>query len=123
MNSGAYQLYIRVNRKVRLKIGALGSFIFPTGIYVYTGSAMKNLTQRVERHKSKTNKKIRWHIDYLLASPAVEIIDVKIYYSKLSRECYYNQKILKMKNAFIPAPGFGSSDCKDCPAHLVGISI
>ncbi len=121
MNSGSYQLYIRINKQIKLRIGALGSFIFPEGSYVYTGSAMKNLLQRVERHKSKTNKKNRWHIDYLLASPDVEIFEVKIYESRQRKECYHNQKLLRKKGTFIPVPGFGSSDCRDCPAHLVWI--
>jgi Uri superfamily endonuclease len=121
MNSGSYQIFIKLKKKSIIKIGALGEFTFKKGIYIYTGSAMRNLSQRIERHKRKDLKKIRWHIDYVLACENAEIIDIKIYPSSVREECKRNQKLLTRKNTFIPIPGFGSSDCRTCKAHLVGI--
>ena len=71
----SYQLFINVTKEINLKVGKLGRFIFPTGTYVYTGSAKKNIDKRIERHLSK-KKKLHWHIDYLLNNDAVQIIDI-----------------------------------------------
>ncbi|TAL67578.1 MAG: GIY-YIG nuclease family protein [Bacteroidetes bacterium] len=120
MNSGTYQLYIHVKKDLKIKVGSLGVCFFPKGLYNYTGSAMKNLEQRIARHKSKV-KKIHWHIDYLLTSKSTEIIKVRKYPSTERKECYYNQKMTRKKGAFIPVKGFGSSDCRECESHLVGI--
>ncbi len=48
-----------------LDVGALGTLHFERGYYVYIGSAQRNLQKRVERHLRR-EKKLRWHIDYLL---------------------------------------------------------
>jgi Uri superfamily endonuclease len=122
MNSGSYRLYIKVSRKTTVHVGALGKLIFPKGIYVYTGSAMKNLRQRIERHKSK-EKKIRWHIDYLLDSPNAKIIKIDTIESVTKDECKLNMELINNGMAIIPAKGFGSSDCNVCPAHLVLLDV
>lgn len=121
LDSGCYQLKINIKQNITLQIGALGVCNFSKGDYVYTGSAMKNLAKRIARHKRK-KKKLRWHIDYLLNHPAVELVDVVSYPSKIKEECQYNQKLINEK-AEIPVKGFGSSDCKKCPAHLLKIKI
>jgi Uri superfamily endonuclease len=118
LNSGSYQIIIEVKNDTDIFIGALGMISFISGYYIYTGSAMKNLYQRVERHKRK-HKKLRWHIDHLLNNDSVKIIDILIFPSKTREECERNQKLLNTKNAKIIAKGFGSSDCSICPTHLV----
>ncbi len=120
MNSGSYRLYIKVSRKTAIVIGALGRQVFEKGIYVYTGSAMKNLKQRMERHKTK-EKKIRWHIDYLLDSRYSSIVGIEVFESQNREECRLNMEIAAKPDARIPVMGFGSSDCKSCPAHLIKI--
>lgn len=119
MNSGCYQLKIKIKQDISLKVGALGICNFSKGDYIYTGSAMKNLSKRIARHQRK-EKKLRWHIDYLLVHPKVELVKVYTYPSEIKEECFYNQLLLNEK-AEIPVKGFGSSDCKKCPSHLVGI--
>lgn len=119
MDSGCYQLKIEIAENISLKIGALGICSFEKGIYVYTGSAMKNLSKRVARHK-RTEKKLHWHIDHLLAHPSVEIIKVEIHPSELKEECFHNQKLLDSGAKTIVSK-FGSSDCKTCPAHFLKI--
>jgi Uri superfamily endonuclease len=121
IDSGCYQLKIKIKQNISLKIGALGICSFPKGEYVYTGSAMRNLSKRIARHQSK-EKKLHWHIDYLLAHSEVELVEVVSYPSEIKEECFYNQ-ILINKKAEVPVKGFGSSDCKNCPAHLLKIKI
>jgi sugar fermentation stimulation protein A len=118
MNSGAYRLLIRINIDTTIKIGALGYHSFKKGIYIYTGSAMKNLKQRIERHNSK-DKKLHWHIDYLLDNPNAKILKIEVYESETKNECDLNQQLINSNNTIIPVKGFGSSDCNICQAHLV----
>lgn len=116
-NSGCYQLKIKITQNITLQIGALGLCSFPKGDYIYTGSAMKNLSKRIARHQRK-DKKLHWHIDYLLAHSEVELVEVVSYPSEIKEECQYNQQLIN-KKAEIPVLGFGSSDCRKCPAHLL----
>jgi Uri superfamily endonuclease len=116
-DSGAYQLVIKIARDSRISIGALGELDFPAGYYVYTGSAMKNMEKRIERHLS-SDKKLRWHIDYLLADPAASVTDVVRYYSEEKNECSVNQMIARQPYAEILIKNFGNSDCNECPSHL-----
>jgi Uri superfamily endonuclease len=66
----SYVLLIELENEKRIGIGKLGNIKFKKGFYVYVGSAKKNLIQRVERHYSK-EKKLHWHIDYLLESSKI----------------------------------------------------
>jgi len=106
-----YQLFIRLTEKVVIQVGRLGSFNFPAGIYIYTGSARKNIEARIARHRSQY-KNLRWHIDYLLANPHAGIIKVK----RSNRgECELNQST----GGEIVIRGFGASDCQNgCQSHL-----
>ncbi|MCK5092098.1 MAG: GIY-YIG nuclease family protein [Gammaproteobacteria bacterium] len=106
-----YQLFIELAKDTEIQVGKLGKFSFPAGNYVYTGSARKNMEARIQRHFSK-DKRLRWHIDYLLNSPHAQITD-----SRLSKkeECALNQQT----NGEIIVPRFGASDCKNgCGSHL-----
>ena len=111
-DSGAtYQLLIDVTESIRVQVGRLGCFDFPAGYYVYTGSALRNFTARVSRHLS-VNKKMHWHIDYLLSAPGVRVCEVLRH---VDTECVVNQRT----RGEIVVPGFGSSDCKSgCSSHL-----
>ena len=115
LNSGAYQIIFSLKSTKRIKIGRMGEFIFPKGFYIYTGSAMKNLRQRIERHKRKSKNK-HWHIDFLL--PFSKISEIKLFPSNKREECKINSETLKINGAEIVVQGFGSSDCH-CPAHLI----
>jgi Uri superfamily endonuclease len=106
-----YQLHIRVRRRLRLRIGHLGVFDFPRGTYVYTGSARTNLEARIARHLSK-DKRLRWHIDFLLAADGVDVVRVV---RSTHAECESNQQV----RGAIVAAGFGASDCRSrCGSHL-----
>ena len=106
-----YQLLIEVATPVRVSVGRLGTFDFPAGLYIYTGSARRNLEARVSRHLS-TTKKMHWHIDYLLAAPGVRVCEVRRHGAA---ECVVNHQIA----GEIPVKGFGASDCRaGCGSHL-----
>jgi len=112
---GAYQLLVRLDKDETIPVGKLGTFTFPTGFYVYTGSAMGGLDARIARHLAKT-KRFRWHIDFLLERSV--IIRYAIEESSTRRECELAAAMLAMDGAQVPVEGFGSSDCR-CRSHLV----
>jgi Uri superfamily endonuclease len=106
-----YQLLISVSAATRVRVGSLGEFDFAPGLYVYTGSAQRGLESRIARHLSRT-KRVRWHIDYLLAAPFVRVLDVR----RLAEpEC----KVCHRTGGSVPVTGFGASDCRaGCGSHL-----
>jgi len=102
---------IWLEQAISIQIGKLGKFDFPAGRYVYTGSARKNIHARIKRHL-QSNKKLHWHIDYVLAQPDVEIEQVKL--AEIP-ECELNRRT----PGRIIVPHFGASDCKGgCGSHL-----
>lgn len=107
-----YQLEIELAHPLRgLRIGALGTFDLPAGRYVYTGSARRNLEARIARHLRK-KKALRWHIDYLLAAPGVEVVAVR---RSRRAECEWTRST----PGTVVIRGFGASDCRaGCGGHL-----
>ncbi|MBM4053304.1 MAG: GIY-YIG nuclease family protein [Planctomycetes bacterium] len=114
LNKGIYCLIIRLFQEQKIPIGKLGTYHFPTGFYVYIGSAQNNLNHRIERHLSKT-KNNRWHIDYLLHYG--KITTICSYAGGKSLECMMGRKVGALEGAILPVKGFGSSDCS-CDSHL-----
>jgi Uri superfamily endonuclease len=112
---GVYQLWLELSALVRLTVGKLGTFDFPAGVYVYTGSALGGLEQRLARHQRR-RKKMHWHIDYLLRH--ARIVRVTTQATRRRMECSWNARTLRLAGAQVVAARFGSSDC-DCPTHLV----
>ena len=109
---GSYLLVVELNRTTRLRPGGLPADIFPEGHYVYVGSAMANLTQRLARHQRR-DKSPHWHIDYLTAR-ADRVLSLPIRSSQ-RLECAIADAL---SSVLEPGPiGFGSSDCP-CPTHL-----
>jgi len=115
MNKGIYLLFFELLKDSKIKIGKLGSFRFRKGRYVYVGSAMKNLDQRIERHLKKRKKKF-WHIDYLLSSKNVDIYLIVRIETKKKIECEVAKILADMGEVVVK--GFGSSDCR-CDSHLI----
>ena len=64
---GVYVLLVSVCRQIIVDIGKLGAVTFRKGFYAYVGSDQNNLEKRIARHLRR-NKRIFWHIDYLLDS-------------------------------------------------------
>ncbi len=115
MIRGVYQLLIRLDRDELIRIGRLGTFHFPAGYYIYTGSAMSGVEGRVSRHL-RSRKRLRWHVDYLLER--ARVVGVHEIWTDERIECKLNRKVLSLPGAHVVAPGFGSSDCR-CPSHLI----
>ncbi|MGC9044588.1 MAG: GIY-YIG nuclease family protein [Myxococcota bacterium] len=113
---GVYVLVIDVRRDLRLRVGALGFMYFKRGVYAYVGSAQRDLRGRLRRHLSG-EKKIFWHIDYLLNSKDVEVIEVFYREAKKSEGCRIAKSLIKTES---PISGFGCSGC-NCQSHLFRI--
>ena len=115
VEKGTYALLIALSKEAPIAIGRLGLFTFPPGYYIYVGSAQSSLYPRVKRHL-KSEKRRRWHIDYLLELARV----VEVWYARggESQECLWCQIARDMPQGEIVAKGFGSSDCR-CPSHLI----
>jgi len=112
---GSYILILRLPAGRKLNIGKLGIIEFKAGYYLYAGSAQKNLTQRLNRHKRK-GKKLFWHIDYLRAHAEVHLaLPIR---ASDPLECELAQALKKISSWEIP--GFGCSDCS-CSSHLFGM--
>ena len=87
---------------------------FRKGYYVYIGSAMNSLVARINRHLSD-EKKLHWHIDYLLKNESSEIRDVLFNVSDKRIECDLASTIALNGEE---VPKFGCSDC-NCSSHLI----
>ena len=110
---GIYALVIEVTKSVKIKVGALGELSFTKGNYVYIGSAQNNVELRVKRHLRK-EKKLFWHIDYLLAVPEANVSQVYYVSGDKNKECQIANSIGQKA---IPIKGFGCSDC-NCNSHF-----
>ena len=120
---GAYALYLNIRKSMTLQVGSLKEGVFPSGRYVYVGSARKSIAGRIARHRRLAETKtgnIHWHIDYLLTNPGIDLIGEKIHAGRM--ECDVAREIASMPDASVPVRGFGSSDCRcGCRAHLFRI--
>jgi len=139
---GTYALLLRLEGPEEIVVGRLGKFAFPLGYYLYLGSALGGLRNRLARH-SRPEKKLRWHIDYLLQrARLIEVWSMasgeRLVTSARSRpgpnssysdwaasacqECLWAEVARNLPGAQVPIPRFGSSDCH-CPSHLVYFAI
>jgi sugar fermentation stimulation protein A len=110
---GSYLLLLRLDRKRRIEFGGgLGSLLFPRGYYLYVGSAMNNLTARVDHHR-RLAKRPHWHIDYL--RPLASTFRTFPIRASIRLECDIAQAASGLFQA--AHKGFGSSDC-GCETHL-----
>lgn len=114
---GSYLLLITVGETANVEIGALDEIIFKAGSYVYIGSAQSGLQARVSRHLGQ-DKRLHWHIDYLLARQEAEVKDVFAKKTKdKQEECRLANKVSEIGQ---PVKDFGCSDCS-CDSHLFRI--
>ncbi len=117
---GIYTLVVNIPQDIALRVGSLGLTKISPGIYVYVGSAIGSrgepLRRRVFRHLSR-EKRIKWHIDYLLTLNNVHVVAVIAAHTELKLECNLVRELIS--RGFKPAiRGFGSSDCK-CTSHFL----
>jgi sugar fermentation stimulation protein A len=112
MDSGVYIAVFRLAQSHEVVVGRLGRCAFAAGIYLYVGSAQRNLSARLARHARK-DKPLRWHIDYL--SVETEMLGAMIASGPKARECELANYL--SRRLAVAVPGFGSSDCR-CQGHL-----
>lgn len=109
---GCYLITGLLKNDQTIEVGSLGILNFKKGYYLYTGSAMKNLSARIKRHLS-SKKKIRWHIDYLLPHLGnIKAIPIR---TSQKYECFLADSVKSIASESIK--NFGSSDCS-CLSHL-----
>ena len=107
-----------LKERLSLRIGSLGVHDFPPGYYVYAGSALGGLSGRIKRHL-KPEKRLRWHIDYLLQHAVIS--QIWYVHSGEKLECTWNTLVSGLDGAEPSVKGFGSSDCR-CTTHLTYFS-
>ena len=118
-NSGVYVLEIFAGKPFHLMHRKYQDIVFPGGYYYYIGSAQKNLTQRLQRHKSK-NKKVHWHIDHITSLEFTNVVKTFILRNKSKEhECELVFALLTNYKLQVLAAGFGNSDCNKCQSHLL----
>jgi len=113
---GVYLLLAHLDRKTEISVGKLGTFSFCVGWYAYAGSALGpgGLPARLARH-CRADKRLHWHIDYLLQYAVLETIWQTACSQRL--ECVWAAAIRDLPGAQTPVRGFGASDCR-CTSHL-----
>jgi Uri superfamily endonuclease len=114
---GTYALLLRMDAPQTVRVGALGTFEFPPGWYLYVGSAHGpgGLAARTAYHQRTDKKRFHWHIDYLRAVAA--LAEVWSHTGPERLECPWAAAAAALPGATIVAPRFGASDCR-CPSHL-----
>jgi len=108
---GSYVLLIQLTEEQTITTGRLKATYFPGGCYAYVGSAMSGFKARLNRHL-RSDKKLHWHIDYLLEKAAIS--EIILCETEDRIECAIAQAL---SCQFDSIPGFGSSDCS-CRSHL-----
>lgn len=104
-NRGSYVLLLYLEEKTEIDTGAK-TWSFEPGYYIYVGSAMNSLTERVRRHMA-SEKKMHWHIDYLREKARIAAALL------IPSETRLEEEISVLASDFGEAvKGFGSSDCK-----------
>lgn len=111
--AGAYILWLELDCALPVVLsGGRGQVLGP-GVYFYFGSARGpgGLRARVGRHM-RQGKAVRWHVDQLTERGRV----VGAWVVPGGDECALRARFAGCP---VPLPGFGSSDCRRCPSHLV----
>ncbi len=113
---GAYLLAMGLRAPTAVTIGGRLRGTLAPGLYAYCGSAHGpgGLAARLRRHL-RAGKNPHWHIDQLTAQADIAGIAVR----PGGRECDLFDLLRAMAGSSVPIPGFGSSDCRRCPAHLL----
>jgi sugar fermentation stimulation protein A len=113
---GSYLLVLKLKRGRQIDVGKLGKVYFRKGFYVYVGSAMANLSKRMERHRH-LRKRHHWHIDELRA--IAEFRSILAIRSSERLECEVAEAMSRIAKWSVPR--FGSTDCS-CETHLFGMA-
>ncbi|HEX9018092.1 MAG TPA: GIY-YIG nuclease family protein [Anaerolineaceae bacterium] len=118
-SSGSYALHIVLPAAQEIRIGRLGTFRFPAGNYLYTGSAHGpgGLRARL-RHHVRPVANPHWHLDFL--RPFAVLQNGWYTLENGALECAWSKALQGQGGGLIPARGFGAADCHNrCHSHLV----
>jgi Uri superfamily endonuclease len=117
VGKGTYVLVARLGEMTEITVGQLGTFAFPAGWYAYAGSALGpgGVQARLDRHR-RSQKRLHWHVDYLLAHSTLEGSWQIASAARL--ECTWAAAMCRLPGARLAVPRFGASDCR-CPGHLI----
>lgn len=117
MTKGLYILLIKLKKSQTISAGRLSPRRFRKGRYLYIGKARLGLKARLNRHLRK-DKKLFWHIDYLLQKSEIEEIWVN---NNFYDECKTASALNRILEPVESIKKFGSSDC-NCSSHLICFS-
>jgi len=111
---GTYVLVLKLESDAIVKTKGR-NFSIEKGYYVYVGSAINGLFQRIQRHLKREKKK-HWHIDFLLDTAKVIAVIV------VPSEHPLEKRIASVfTKTFLGVSGFGASDSKSS-SHLFKIA-
>ena len=115
---GAYLLVLDLAHPLRLRIATLGRPELPPARYCYAGSARGpgGLRARIGCHVRRGGR-THWHLDHLARAATVS----GFWAVPRVTECTLADIVRKIPGARVPVIGFGSSDCRICPAHLIAL--
>jgi HEAT repeat protein/Uri superfamily endonuclease len=120
---GTYVLAMWLDAPRTISIGRLGRFDFPSGWYLYVGSAQGpgGVQARLLRHwrRFASGKRAHWHVDHLREHAVWGGAWACCSGQRL--ECTWADAVHCRSDASIVARGFGASDCR-CPAHLIRVA-
>lgn len=151
---GVYLLRLRVVESLAVRFGRFrggASVAVPAGEAVYVGSARRALAPRLLRHASRANgwphpiraamlaefaaaglgglrlpaeKRLRWHVDYLLEETAVTLTHALIIRAAEPLEKSLAHWLAARPETRPIAPGLGASDAGPggAPAHLLAVT-
>ncbi len=115
---GAYALLLRLAEPAEAPTRAFPSAILAPGTYLYAGSAWGpgGIRARVLRHARRAKARY-WHVDRLTEVAAL----VGVLAFPGGHECDLIERGRALPGTSVPIPGFGSSDCRSCAAHLLAV--
>ena len=149
--SGVYLLRLHLTQPLSLALGALHDgrpFHLARGPYLYVGSALArrgaaSLPRRLLRHTSRrqgpphplqrslrlaypdhlppAQKRLRWHVDYLLEAPAAFLTHALLLHTAQPLERAFAAWLQQRPFTTAPVPGAGASDAPG-QTHLVAVS-
>ncbi|MDH3665158.1 MAG: GIY-YIG nuclease family protein [Alphaproteobacteria bacterium] len=114
---GAYLLMLHLDRAIALPPRFKGLQL-PKGRYAYAGSAYGSggIRARCRRHLLQSGVR-HWHVDWL--SHAASEVRAAAFPGNI--ECALINQLSGLSGVRFPVPGFGSTDCRQCPSHLMRI--
>jgi Uri superfamily endonuclease len=116
---GSYLLILRIDADlIDVPVGRLGRFSFPTGYYLYVGSAHGSggLPARLAYHQQRIKAHPHWHVDYL--RPHAQLIEIWSVGCDTHLECSWIRALAHIPELSFPIHKFGSQD-NGCYSHLV----